>query len=380
MTLCIKLRIAALLALALVGLLTGIGWAGSAAFTIVNIDDLTDTPSVTLSGGVPPGLTPTILPDTAGEFLHFTLPTFSVPLASFYTDLFEDVVGGTLSDRLLVTHAAGTPIVDVKFASDPATVTLPPGAINLFSLVETGAFQFAGELGEYRFQVRSDRADVPAPAALLLLGSGLIALGGATWRRGRKEAARREGKAMAVGTKFRFTALLALALVGLLSGISWAGAVINVRIDDLTDTPSVTLQFAPPSLAPTILPDTAGEFLHFTLPVSPIQLSVTSYSDLFEDFVGGTLSDRFLLTYVAGSNIVDVKFASDPATIILPPGASNFVNRVEDGTFQFVGPFDVYDFFVRSDRADVPAPATALLLGSGLIAVGGAMLRRGRRA
>jgi len=183
---------------------------------------------------------------------------------------------------------------------------------------------------------------------------------------------------MAVPIKLRFAALMGLVLVGLLNGISWAGAVINVRIDDLTDTPSVTLQFAPLNLAPTILPDTVGEFLHFTLPVSPIQLSTTSYSDLFEDFVGGTLSDRFLLTYVAGSNIVDVKFASDPATIILPPGASNFVNRVEDGTSQFVGPFDVYDFFVRSDRADVPAPATALLLGSGLIALGVAMLRRRR--
>jgi len=188
MTRYIKPRIAALLALALMGLLTGIGWAGEVAFTFVNIDDLTDTPGVTLSGAVPPGLTPTILPDTAGEFLHFTLPTFTGPPASFYTDLFEDVVGGTLSDRLLVTHPAGSPILDVKLASDPATVTLPPGATNLFNLVETGAFQFAGELGEYRFQVRSDRADVLAPAALLLLGSG-----GVMWRRGRRDPRRQRG-------------------------------------------------------------------------------------------------------------------------------------------------------------------------------------------
>jgi len=193
MTRYIKPRIAALVALALVGLLTGIGWTGEVAFTFVNIDDLTDTPGVTLSGAVPPGLTPTILPDTAGEFLHFTLPTFTVPPATFYTDLFEDVVGGTLSDRLLVTHAAGSPILDVKFASDPATVTLPPGATNLFNLVESGAFQFAGELGEYRFQVKSDRADVPAPAPLLLLGSGLVVLGGAMWRRGRRHPGRPRG-------------------------------------------------------------------------------------------------------------------------------------------------------------------------------------------
>ncbi len=127
MTLCLKLRIVALLTLALVGHLTGTGWAGTPALAFVNIDDLTDAPSVTLSGAVPPGSTPTILPDTVGEFLHFTLPTFTgLPPASLYTDLFEDVVGGALSDRLLVTHAAGSPIVDMKFASDPATVTLPP--------------------------------------------------------------------------------------------------------------------------------------------------------------------------------------------------------------------------------------------------------------
>ncbi len=184
---------------------------------------------------------------------------------------------------------------------------------------------------------------------------------------------------MAVGTKFRFTALLALVLVGLLSGISWAGAAVTVKIDDLTDTPSVTLQFAPPSLVPTILPDTAGEFLHFTLPVSPNEPATTFDSDLFEDFIGGTLSDRLLVTHVTGSGVVDVKFASDPATITLPPGAFNFVNRVEDGAFQFVGPFDIYDFQVRSDRADVPAPATIFLLGSGLVALGAATWRYRRR-
>ena len=194
MTLCIKLRTVALVALALVGLVTSIGWAGMPALTFVNIDDLTDTPSVTLSGAVPPGLTPTILPDTAGEFLHFTLPTFTGrPPTTLYTDFFEDVVGGALSDRLLVTHAVGSPIFDVKFASDPATVILPPGAINLLNLVETGALQFAGDFGEYRFQVRSDRADVPAPAPLLLLGSGLVVLGGVMWRRGRRHPGRPRG-------------------------------------------------------------------------------------------------------------------------------------------------------------------------------------------
>lgn len=193
MTPYVKLRIVAPLALALMGLLTGIGWAGGVSSPIgVNIDDLTDTPSVTLSGP-PPGLTPTILPDTVGEFLHFTLPApSSQPATAFYSDFFEDVAGGTLSDRLLVTHGAGSSIVDVQFASDPATITLPVGATKFLDIVENGDFQFAGSFSSsfdtraYVFLVRSDRADVPAPAALLLLGSGLVALGGATLRRRRR--------------------------------------------------------------------------------------------------------------------------------------------------------------------------------------------------
>jgi len=186
---------------------------------------------------------------------------------------------------------------------------------------------------------------------------------------------------MTTYAKLRIIGLLALALVGLVSGVGWAGAVIEVRIDDLTDTPGVTLfSFPTPAFSPTILPDTAGEFLHFTLPASPSSLGTIFYSDLFEDVVGGTLSDRLLVIYAANSSTVDVRFASDPASIILPPGASNFVNRVEDGTFQFLGPFQIYIFEVKSDRSDVPAPATLFLLGSGLAALGGAAWRRCRRA
>jgi len=70
-----------------------------------------------------------------------------------------------------------------------------------------------------------------------------------------------------------------------------------------------------------------------------------------------------------------VQFASDPASITLPGGAGNFSNLVEDGTFQSAGsffgggPFGLYIFSVKSDRADVPAPATILLFGSGLAAL-----------
>ena len=41
---------------------------------------------------------------------------------------------------------------------------------------------------------------------------------------------------MTTYAKLRIIGLLALALVGLVSGVGWAGAVIEVRIDDLTVT------------------------------------------------------------------------------------------------------------------------------------------------
>jgi hypothetical protein len=199
MTASVKLGIAMLLVLALVGTITGDGWAGGPSF-LVQIDDLTDTVTLTLSqtapGGLPLPPNPTILPGSVGEFLHFTLPLQLAPPTSLAQsrDLLEGV-GGPLSDRLLITHAANSFLLDVQFASDPATIALPPGVTILSSLVETGTFQtvafFFDGANTYEFRVRSDlasseRGDVPAPATLLLLGSGLAALAGAARRRRRK--------------------------------------------------------------------------------------------------------------------------------------------------------------------------------------------------
>jgi len=174
MTAYTKLRITALLTLALLGFVTAVGWAGSVQI-LVNIDDLTEGPLVLSLSGPPPLPTPTIVA-SGSEFFHFRLPVAesTVP-TNIYSDFFEDVVRGTLSDRLLIVHDPGTPFVDVQFASDPATITLA-GAVNFLNVVEDGTFQPAGAFFSYAFRVRSDRADVPAPATLLLIGSGLAAL------------------------------------------------------------------------------------------------------------------------------------------------------------------------------------------------------------
>src|SRR5712692_3169353 len=134
MSLYVKLGITTLLALAMVA---GAAWAdqafaqiGDQSLVRVQIDDLSGTPSVSTLGGlifIPPP--PTILSDSTGEFLHFTLQrgSFSTISQALSMDLFEDVVGGTVSDRLLVTETIGSSDIDVRFASDPAAITLPPG-------------------------------------------------------------------------------------------------------------------------------------------------------------------------------------------------------------------------------------------------------------
>jgi hypothetical protein len=190
---------------------------------------------------------------------------------------------------------------------------------------------------------------------------------------------------MTAFAKFKMQGLLVLALVGLVTGVGWAGTVTLVRIDDLTEGPPSIAIFGG-GILPTILSDSAGEFLHFTLPVTPNAFNSTkAYTEIWEDRVGGTLSDRLLITYITNDSVVDVQFASDPATITLPAGAFNVLNIVENGAFQFAGNLDfgestIYQFQVRSDVADVPAPATLLLLGSGLAAVCSATWRRCRRA
>jgi PEP-CTERM motif len=192
-----------------IGLLAFVVFAGttgesSAGFNVfsgtITINDLTDTLTVTPGSSIPP-LPPITVVSNSGELLHFTLSNldFHFPSSTHYADLFEDTVGGILSDRLLVTVTAS--LIDVQFASDPATLAIPAGAVNDRNLVENGQSQLLIELlatpfsmcvdcTDLQFLVASDPGsdgrDVPEPATLLLLGSGLVWLAGAAWRRQRR--------------------------------------------------------------------------------------------------------------------------------------------------------------------------------------------------
>jgi len=187
--------------------------------------------------------------------------------------------------------------------------------------------------------------------------------------------------------------LCGLAACCLLFALAPAGAKADtVRIDDLTDgVPTVQVLTAGgvdvTASRVIIHSDSAPEFLHFQI-FSIVALPAADYTDLFEDFLGGTLSDRFLLVVPAGpirgNPFFDVFFASDPAQLSNAGALNSGLNAVETGSFQLVLDFGGDQYFVRSDapgdRTEVPGPATLTLLGIGTLTLVGSRAWRRRKA
>jgi hypothetical protein len=160
----------------------------------------------------------------------------------------------------------------------------------------------------------------------------------------------------------------------------------NVFIDELTEG-IPTVQVFSNGIDVTgervkILPDSHDEYLHFKLLINNFGSGDLAYTDLFEDFIGGTISDRILVYFdpnAMQNGGLDVIFGSDP---FIPPCENEFTqctfhypyDAVEDGTFQHVADAfntnigdGLYLIYARSDPPEaLPEPGTILLFASGV--------------
>lgn len=107
------------------------------------------------------------------------------PIGKVGVNLWEDFVGGVLSDYAKITVSGDTPDVrhlSVVFQSDselgPPLVPVSPGEVNqLFDLVEGFPPQFFLNYDNLNLQIASDPPEtlqpIPEPASMLLFGTGL---------------------------------------------------------------------------------------------------------------------------------------------------------------------------------------------------------------